>query len=63
MTCPKCGGKTTVTNSRLADDQGEEVRVRYRKCKSCGNVFFTIEYEIEFSQGLELIRQFQRVNK
>lgn len=63
MTCPKCGRKTTVTESRLANDQGEEVRVRRRRCKYCGKTFFTIEYEIEDSQGLDLISQYWRVDK
>lgn len=41
MTCPCCGGKTLVVDSR-ADD--ESVR-RRRKCVDCRYIFKTIELE------------------
>lgn len=63
MMCPKCGGKSKVINSRLAMDQDEEVRVRCRRCEDCAHTFYTIEYEIDFSQGLDLINQHWRVHK
>ena len=39
MICPKCGGKTYVTNSF----EKKEFVARYRKCKVCGNSFKTRE--------------------
>lgn len=63
MTCPKCGGKTKVINSRDAIDQDEEVRVRRRRCEECAHTYYTIEYEIDFAQGFELISQYWRVHK
>ena len=63
MMCPKCGGKTKVMDSRLAMDQDEEVRVRRRTCESCGHILYTIEYEIDYTQGFDLINQHWRINK
>jgi hypothetical protein len=62
MKCPKCQGKTRVTNSRDTDyvdrvhecvsrarDFGEEGIARERYCASeqCGKVFYTIEKELK----------------
>lgn len=41
MNCPKCDGKTLVTDSRKA----EKRVIRYRTCKKCGNKFVTKEVE------------------
>lgn len=43
MYCPKCNGKTAVIDSRA---DGVSV-CRKRKCKQCGNIFFTSEREDE----------------
>lgn len=40
--CPKCDNKTLVVESRIVDD----VVVRKRKCKTCGDVFYTEEIEV-----------------
>jgi transcriptional repressor NrdR len=45
MTCPVCGAKTVVTNSRADNDN---VR-RRRECRECGYRFTTYEYEKEFT--------------
>ena len=43
MTCPVCGEKTTVTESR---DFGDHV-IRRRKCLACSYVFCTEEVDSE----------------
>ena len=43
MNCPKCGGKTAVTDGAKATDE----IYRRRKCLVCDHRFFTIEYEVE----------------
>lgn len=42
MNCPKCGGKTSVEDSRTLDD----VVARKRMCKECGHWFYTEEIEV-----------------
>lgn len=44
MTCPVCGGKTTVTNSRNVDCESIK---RRRVCRECSYAFHTVEYECE----------------
>jgi len=39
MLCPKCGGKTYVTNSI----EKKDFVMRYRKCKKCKKTFKTKE--------------------
>lgn len=41
MTCPVCGGETSVNNTRAFCDSV----VRRRKCKECGYAFYTEEME------------------
>lgn len=43
MKCPKCGGKTKITDVRHPTT--DEV-LRSRACKVCQNKFYTIEYEV-----------------
>lgn len=43
MTCPVCGGKTCITDSR---SDGETVR-RRRKCRECGHRFTTEEIDAD----------------
>jgi transcriptional regulator NrdR family protein len=55
MNCPKCGqnGKGVVrTTGSFYDEKNSEF---YRKCtcSKCKAQFFTIEYEIEYSDDLE----------
>lgn len=47
MTCPVCGGKSYVHNSR---SDGETVR-RYRKCRECGHHFTTEEIDADLLAG------------
>lgn len=41
MLCPKCGGKTSVTESAADKDYV----YRRRTCRTCGSHFFTEEME------------------
>ena len=43
MTCPVCGGKTTV----YAGSHDCDVVYRYRKCVDCKHSFPTIEIEMD----------------
>ena len=43
MTCPVCGGHTSVVDSRTDCEQV----VRRRKCDSCGRAIYTSELETE----------------
>lgn len=40
--------KTTVIDLAAAPDE----KYRKRKCRACGNKFYTIEYEVEYDQRL-----------
>lgn len=44
MICTECGGDVMVTDSARKPD-GEVYR--RRKCKGCGRIFYTIEFEVE----------------
>ena len=50
MTCPKCNGKVTVTNTVQV---GTEEIYRCRKCLVCGEVFYTAEFIVEFDENFE----------
>ncbi len=43
MTCPVCGGRTSVVDSRADCEQA----VRRRKCCICGRAIYTSELESE----------------
>jgi transcriptional regulator NrdR family protein len=45
MTCPVCGERTLIYDSR-PDESGESVR-RRRKCRVCGHRFTTIEVDAD----------------
>ena len=49
MNCPKCGDESGVINGAFNHKQNE--RYRQRKCKSCGHVFYTTEFEVEYTQS------------
>ena len=51
MTCPECGGKSTVVN--VAKDVDEIVRLR--KCTICKYPFYTVERDIDPDDGYEVI--------
>ena len=44
MTCPVCGGETTVLYTRNVDCESIK---RRRKCRDCLYKFTTMEYEVE----------------
>lgn len=46
MNCSECGGDTRVTDTNYNETANE--RYRRRKCKDCGRVIWTIEFEVEF---------------
>jgi len=56
MKCPKCGGKTYVTNSF----EKNEFTVRYRKCKKCNNSFKTREMKDSDWVYKEVLREIKR---
>ena len=58
MTCPVCGGKTTVINS-AADC---ECVYRKRKCVECGHTFATTEQESNDINMLKSLRTWRRKN-
>ena len=47
MNCPSCGENTFVWDTA----SGEEEIFRKRKCKSCGESFCTIEFEVEYDEN------------
>ena len=61
MTCPVCGGKTTVRNS--ATDT--EIVARKRKCLECKYYFFTMEKEDDdaYDEYMALERERDRKRK
>lgn len=48
MICPKCGGKLMVLDNVKNVDDNEIYRRKV--CNSCGNVIFTVEYEVESNE-------------
>ena len=46
MTCPVCGGKTKVIDSK---SDCESIH-RKKRCDDCGHIFYTAEYEAESSE-------------
>lgn len=55
MTCPICGGKTYITDSRPECDAVHRKRV----CKECSHVFFTTEMESVSSEDLRRMHREQ----
>ena len=56
MTCPVCGGKTRVMDSR-SDCEGV---YRRRKCKECGYALYTSEIETDGEELKEIEREEKR---
>ena len=46
MKCEKCSGKLRVIDSVNSPDN---VIYRKRKCVNCGFIFYTIEFDVEYS--------------
>ena len=55
MTCPVCGERTRIVNSRSYSD-GEGVR-RRRECLTCGHRFTTIELDADMRRNVVNIPQ------
>lgn len=58
MICPKCGGKTTVKETRSRDAQ----TIRRRQCLKCGKTFITRESAIDWIEGYEFLRAIYNEN-
>lgn len=59
MKCPKCNGKTTVTDNALNTSDNE--MYRKRKCLECGHIFYTTEYEVE--RNYKFSMEWRRYNR
>ena len=59
MVCPHCGGKTKVMETR----DWENTVVRRRKCKACGQLFYTEEGAIEYTEGCNRINEIYHTKK
>ena len=53
MKCPKCGGKILTIDTAQYNDTNETYRRKV--CASCGNVVFTVEFEIEDTKEMREI--------
>lgn len=53
MNCPKCKGKLTVCDT--VDVEGTNEIYRKRKCLECGHIFFTVEFEVDYTEDFEEI--------
>lgn len=49
MICPKCGGKTRVTDNSHNNQENETYRQRF--CVDCSHVFYTAEIEVDDNPG------------
>lgn len=49
MTCPMCGGKTKIYDSR----PDEESVKRKRECLECGHRFLTVEIDVDLLERME----------
>ena len=49
MTCPYCGGPTSIVDSR----KNEDSVIRRRECKKCGKRFKTIEIDYDLYKRYE----------
>lgn len=50
MICPKCNAKVVVTDS--VNNPATNETYRKRKCLTCGHIFYTVEYEMEYDETL-----------
>ena len=58
MTCPKCGGRMRGKDTRCTP---ENETIRKRKCDDCGEIMFTLEFEVEPTK--QLIADYMEVKK
>ena len=56
MLCPKCRSTAKVCLTR----QAETETIRIRTCKKCGYRFTTVEFEIEYLDGMDKISDWFR---
>lgn len=52
MTCPKCGGKLLVVDTR--HDTKENETYRQKECASCHTYIYSVEYEV-FAKDVQQI--------
>lgn len=61
MKCPKCNGKVYVTDTTNNDEDHEIYRRRV--CKECGKIFYTTEFEVEYTDDFaKIYNQWFRFN-
>lgn len=61
MNCPKCGGEVKVLDN-INNTEDNEI-YRKRKCKKCGNVFYTVEFEADEDESLrQILVKYRRAN-
>jgi transcriptional regulator NrdR family protein len=48
MNCPKCNCSSCTTIDTVQNRTDNEV-YRKRKCRDCGHIFYTSEFEVEYS--------------
>lgn len=53
MKCPKCGGKAVVKNTLHNESNDTYRKIQCTRTTTCGHVFYTIEYEIEYDEQLK----------
>ena len=53
MTCPVCGGKTHVVDSRQSEDSIK----RRRECLECNHRFSTLEIDVDYYASLKPINK------
>lgn len=59
MKCPLCGEQSKVMESR----EWHGTMLRRRKCKACGQLFYTEEVEIEYVEGCNRINEIYHTKK
>lgn len=45
MICPKCNAKSSIVGSIL--NAGDNEVYRRRKCRECGHIFYSVEFEVD----------------
>lgn len=55
MTCQICGGDTKVVDTARSSDEV----IRRRKCKACGEVFYTVERDTNNKFAANLLVEYK----
>lgn len=59
MTCPNCGAKTRVVDSRSHEDS----KSRRRECSDCGFRFSTVEIDADYYETLKPTNKREILNR